>query len=77
MQAPQARAPIICLSLPARLAELLQTRDHRALSGTPALRGELGEVQLGFVSVREPDNYRGMPAYGFQVGVEGGQEQVV
>ena len=70
MQAPQARAPAIYLSLPARLAELLQARDHRALSGASALRGELGEVQLGFVPVCEPDNHGGMPACGFQVGVE-------
>jgi hypothetical protein len=57
MQAPQARAPIIYLSLPARLAELLRIRDHRALSGAPALRGELGRVQLGFAPVCEPDNH--------------------
>ena len=40
------------------------------LYGAPALRGELGEVQLGFVPVCEPDDHGGMPAYGFQVGVE-------
>lgn len=55
---------------PSPPGQLLQARDHRALSGAPALRGELGEVQLGFVPVCEPDNHGGMPAYGFQVGVE-------
>ena len=39
--------------------------------------GELGEVEFGLVPVCEPDNHAGVPAHGFKVGVESGQEQVM